>query len=33
MYKVMQDLEVDSWRVVNMDPIGRPNDNIRFSFR
>ena len=27
MYKVMQDLEVDSWRVVNMDPIGRANDN------
>ena len=27
MYKVMEQLEVDSWRVVNMDPIGRANDN------
>lgn len=27
LYKVMQDLEVDSWRVVNMDPIGRAQDN------
>ena len=27
MYNVMQELEVDSWRVINMDPIGRANDN------
>jgi len=27
MYRVMEDLEVDSWRVINMDPIGRANDN------
>ena len=27
MYEVMKSLEVDSWRVVNMDPIGRANDN------
>lgn len=27
LYKLMQDLEVDSWRVVNMDPIGRAIDN------
>ena len=27
LYKVMQELEVDSWRVVNMDPIGRAIDN------
>lgn len=27
LYKVMKDLGVDSWRIVNMDPIGRANDN------
>ena len=27
MYKLMEDLQVDSWRVVNMDPIGRAKDN------
>lgn len=27
MYKLMGELQVDSWRVVNMDPIGRANDN------
>lgn len=27
LYKLMQDLEVDSWRVINMDPIGRALDN------
>lgn len=31
MYKVMQDLEVDSWRVINMDPIGRANDNSNLA--
>ena len=27
MYNNMQKLNIDSWRVVNMDPIGRANDN------
>ena len=27
MYKILQELEVDSWRIVNMDPIGRAEDN------
>ena len=27
LYKLMQELEVDSWRVINIDPIGRANDN------
>ena len=27
LYKVMQELDIDSWRVVNMDPIGRAEDN------
>lgn len=27
LYKLMQDLNIDSWRVVNMDPIGRAEDN------
>ena len=27
LYKIMEDLEVDSWRVINMDPIGRAMDN------
>lgn len=27
LYKVMQDLNVDSWRLVSMDPIGRANEN------
>lgn len=31
MYKVMQELEVDSWRVINMDPIGRANDNKKLA--
>ena len=31
MYKVMKDLEVDSWRIVNMDPIGRANDNKQLA--
>lgn len=28
MYELMKKLEVDSWRVVNVDPIGRANDNV-----
>jgi len=31
LYKVMEDLEVDSWRIVNMDPIGRAMDNDNLS--
>ncbi|MBR2588499.1 MAG: radical SAM protein [Bacilli bacterium] len=31
MYKLMEDLEVDSWRVINMDPIGRALDNDNLS--
>lgn len=31
MYNVMQELEVDSWRVINMDPIGRANDNSNLA--
>ena len=31
MYEVMKQLEVDSWRVINMDPIGRANDNSDLS--
>ena len=27
MYTRMKDLEIDSWRIVNMDPIGRAEDN------
>lgn len=27
LYGIMKDLKIDSWRVVNMDPIGRANDN------
>lgn len=27
MYELMKEIKVDSWRVVNMDPIGRANDN------
>lgn len=27
MYKLMEELQVDSWRVINIDPIGRANDN------
>ena len=27
LYKVMKELNIDSWRVVNMDPIGRAEDN------
>ena len=27
LYKIIKNLEVDSWRVINMDPIGRANDN------
>ena len=31
MYKLMEDLEVDSWRIINMDPIGRALDNNNLS--
>lgn len=31
MYKKMQELQIDSWRVVNMDPIGRAQDNDNLS--
>ncbi len=31
MYKIMEDLEVDSWRVINVDPIGRANDNSNLA--
>ena len=31
LYKVMKDLGVDSWRIVNMDPIGRANDNATIA--
>ena len=31
MYKLMQELEVDSWRIVNMDPIGRAIDNNKLA--
>lgn len=31
MYKVIKDLNLDSWRVVNMDPIGRANDNSNLA--
>ena len=31
IYEVMKELEVDSWRVVNMDPIGRANDNSNLA--
>lgn len=27
LYKVMLDLELDSWRLISMDPIGRANEN------
>lgn len=27
MYKIVQELQIDSWRIVNMDPIGRAEDN------
>ena len=27
MYKKMKELQIDSWRIVNMDPIGRAEDN------
>ena len=31
MYDKMKELNIDSWRVVNMDPIGRANDNNNLS--
>ena len=31
IYKVMEALEVDSWRIVNMDPIGRANENMQLA--
>ena len=31
MYKLMNDLEVDSWRIINMDPIGRALDNNKLE--
>lgn len=31
MYNKMKELKIDSWRVVNMDPIGRANDNDNLS--
>jgi MoaA/NifB/PqqE/SkfB family radical SAM enzyme len=27
MYSKMKELQIDSWRIVNMDPIGRAEDN------
>jgi len=27
LYNIMLDLKIDSWRIVNMDPIGRANNN------
>lgn len=27
LYKIISELELDSWRIVNMDPIGRAEDN------
>ncbi len=31
MYQLMKDLEVDSWRIINMDPIGRAQDHDELS--
>ena len=31
MYTLMQDLKIDSWRIVNMDPIGRAQDNSQLA--
>ena len=31
LYDLMEDLEVDSWRIVNMDPIGRAIDNSNLA--
>lgn len=31
LYELMEELEVDSWRIVNMDPIGRAIDNSKLS--
>lgn len=30
MYGRMKELQIDSWRIVNMDPIGRAEDNYVF---
>lgn len=31
MYEKMKNLEIDSWRIVNMDPIGRAQDNQKLA--
>ena len=28
LYEIIKELKLDSWRVINMDPIGRANDNV-----
>jgi MoaA/NifB/PqqE/SkfB family radical SAM enzyme len=31
LYKIMLDLDLNSWRLVSMDPIGRANENDNLS--
>ncbi len=31
LYKIIKDLNINSWRVVNMDPIGRAKDNTQLN--